>query len=226
MRITTEENEWTPKYLVFFSAVFCGLYMVTIALNTKMIDLFGWYVPAGLLTFPICAIITDILTEVYGFNRARRAIYATLLCAILFALLSNAVIYLPPAPFYEHQQAFQSIFGQTPRIALAGCAAWVVGEIANSVVLAKMKVQQNAKQMSLRFVASTAVGQLLDSTVFCLIAFVGVMPLTAIFWLILGAVAFKVAYEITALPLTLPLTRHIKKLEGVEHFDRGKLELI
>ena len=226
MRITTQETEWSPKYLVFISTLFCGLYMITIALNTKSIDLFGWYVPAGLLTFLICAIITDILTEVYGFNRARRAIYGTLICAIMFALLSNIAIQLPPAPFYQNQQAFENIFSQTPRIALAGCAAWIAGEIANSVIIAKMKVRQEAKHMSVRFIASTAVGQLLDSTVFCLIAFSGVMPWSAIFWLIVGGTAFKIGYEIVALPLSITLTKQMKRIEGVEHFDKGKLELI
>lgn len=226
MQISHNDKDWSPRHYGVVAGLFCGIYMITIALNTKMIDLYGWFVPCGLLTFPICAILTDILTEVYGFNRARKAIWTALICALLFAVLGWIAIQIPPAPFYQNQAAFEAIFSQAPRIALAGCAAWIVGEIANSIVVSKMKIAHQGKNMSLRFIASTAVGQTFDSLVFCTIAFAGTLPMADFMSLFLGGTLFKIAYEVVFLPVSVPMTKLIKKSENVDHFDHQKLEIV
>ena len=226
LQVTSHDSEWQPKYFAVITGLFCGLYMITMAVMPKMIDLYGLIMPAGVIVFPLCAVLTDILTEIYGFNRARQAVWTALICTILFAVFMQIVIMLPTAIFWTHQDAFQILFAQSPRFAAAGCLAWVVGELSNSFVLSRLKILQNAKWMPVRFTVSTAVGQLLDSAVFAGVAFTGTMPFDKVINVVLSIWAFKVGYEIIALPLSVPVTNWVKKREGVEHFDRQKLEIV
>lgn len=182
--------------------------------------------PAAIILFPICCIITDLLTEVYGFNRTRQAVWTVLACNVIFAVAAWIAVQLPAASFWPHQDAFAAIFSQTPRIVLAGSCAWVAGELVNTYVMSRMKIAQQAKGMPARFIVSTVVGQLVDSSVFCVIAFLGTMPLMVLLKLVLTAWVFKVGYEIVALPLSVPIARAIKRAEGVEHFDHQKLHLV
>ncbi len=226
LKITSHDSEWQPKYFAVITGLFCGLYMITMAIMPKMIDLYGLIMPAGTIVFPLCAILTDILTEIYGFNRARQAVWTALICTILFALFAQLAIVLPTAAFWPHQDAFEILMAQSPRFAVAGCIAWVVGELSNSFVLSRLKILQDAKWMPMRFTVSTAVGQLLDSAVFAGVAFTGTMPPSKVVAIVLSIWAFKVAYEIIALPISIPITKWVKSREGVEHFDQQKLKII
>lgn len=226
LRITSHDYEWHPKFFGVVCGLFCGLYMISIALGSKLIDVHGLILPAGIVVFPICCILTDVLTEIYGFNRTRQAIWTALVCTMLFAALSQLAVALPPAQGWEHQAAFESLFSQSARIAVAGAMAWCVGEFSNTFVMSRMKVLQKASYMPVRFVLSTFVGQGLDTTVFTLVAFAGLVEWGTLGVMILSGWFAKVAYEIVALPLTIPITHRIKRLEGVEHFDRQKLRLL
>lgn len=226
LRVTNHDYEWHPKYYGVIVGLFCGLYVMTNALNSKMAD-FGWFVlPAGIITFPICCIITDLLTEIYGFNRTRQAIWSALACTVLFALFSEAAIALPPASFWAHQAAYAKLFGNMPRFAVAGSLAWLAGEFLNSYVMSRMKIFQNARSPALRFFASTVAGQFADSLVFMTVAFVGTMPVQQFMTMFLVGWAFKTTYEALALPFSVTVAKRMKRLEGVEHFDRQKLSLV
>jgi queuosine precursor transporter len=223
LRITHHDQEWQPKYYGVMVGLFCGLYTITNVLNPKMVD-FGWFVlPAGILPFPLCAIITDMLTEIYGFNRTRQAVWTALICTILYAAFTQLAILLPPAAFWPDQAAFAVIFATSPRVALAGCLAWLAGELLNSYVMSKMKIHQQARRPALRFTLSTIVAQAADSLIFMGVAFGGTMPMSQLMTMAVVAWGFKVAYEVVAIPLSLPLTAKMKRLEGVEHFDHQKL---
>ena len=226
LRVTSHDYEWHPKHYGVITGLFCGLYMITMTLTPKLIVLYGFIFPAGIITFPLCCIITDLLTEVYGFNRTRKAVWTVLVCVILFGAFTQLAILLPPADFWPHQEGFKGIFSTSLRLSAAGCLAWVVGELSNSFVLAKMKILQKAKNMPARFIGSTVVGQCLDTLAFCLIAFSGTMPWKDFAILVLSAWGFKVLYEIVALPLSIPVTKWVKQLEGIEHFDRQKVSVI
>jgi uncharacterized integral membrane protein (TIGR00697 family) len=227
LKITSHDTEWQPKYFAVITGLFCGLYMISGVTTPKMISLpFGMATSAALIVFPLCTIITDILTEVYGFNRARQAIWTVLVCTILFAVFTQIAIALPPAGFWPHQDSYQNIFATSYRISAAGCLAWVVGEFTNSFVVSKMKILQNAALMPVRFIASTVVGQFLDTIVFFVVAFAGIMAWRDLGVAMLSAWLIKVAYEVVALPLSVPITRLVKRWEGVEHFDRQKLEIV
>jgi uncharacterized integral membrane protein (TIGR00697 family) len=226
LRVTARDSEWSPKYFAVVVGLFCGLYVTTNALNAKFIDIAGIILPVGILTFPICAIITDLLTEVYGFNRARQAIWTVLACTVLHALFATIGMHLQPAAFWHHQDAYEIMFATSWRIALAGCCAWIAGEFLNSFVVSRMKIMQGPNSMGVRFIGSTVVGQFADTLIFASIAFSGTMPWRDFGILILSVWGVKIAYEILALPLSLPITRWLKRREGVEHFDRQHISVV
>ncbi|HBM90682.1 MAG TPA: transporter [Rhodospirillaceae bacterium] len=226
LRVTSNDSEWSPKYYGVIVGLFCGIYMISTAISLKIIVLGPFIISAGLLVVPLCTIITDILTEIYGFNRTRQAIWTVLVCIILFSFFSQIAVMLPPASFWPHQEAYTTIFSATPRIALAGCLAWLTGEFLNSYVMSKMKIFQNAKNTSLRFIGSTIIAQFADTIVFMLVAFGGAMPWEAFVKMALIAWIAKILYEVFALPLSLSATKKLKQMEGIEHFDKQKISLV
>lgn len=226
LKITNSDTEWSPKHYGPIVGVFCALYMINQAIVGKIFTIGEITTTAAIFTFPLCCIITDLVTEVYGFNRARRALWTVVGCTFLFAAFTQLAIILPPASFYPDQEAFAKIFALGPRIAIAGASAWIIGELINSFIMSKMKILQNAKYTAWRFIGSTMVGQFFDSLVFFTIAFYGVLSNTDLFISMLTAWGLKVAYEVIALPLSVPAATWLKKLEGVEHFDKQKISVI
>jgi uncharacterized integral membrane protein (TIGR00697 family) len=219
LKTTHQDGEWNPKYYGVAVGLFCGLYMITMAIVPKLFSLEGFIFSVGIITFPLCCILTDLMTEVYGFNRARRAIWTVLCCNILFAVFTYGATLIPAAAIWPHEDAFDTIFSVSPRLALAGNCAWLAGEFVNSFIVSKMKVQHQARHMGIRFIASTVVGQFLDTLVFYAIAFIGIIPLKELAILVLSGWAFKIIYEIIALPLSVPAANWLKRREGIEHFD-------
>lgn len=226
LRVTNHDYEWHPKYFAVVVGIFCALYMINNAIVSKITVIAGIPFTVALIIFPLCAIITDLLTEVYGFNRTRQAIWTVLAATVLFALFTQAAILLPPADFWPYQAAFEAVFASSWRIAMAGIAAWVVGEFVNSYILSKLKIFQQARHMAARFIGSTVIGQFFDSAIFFTIAFAGTVPWDQLLIMTATAWAVKIAYEIAALPLSIPVANWLKRLEGVEHFDRQKISVV
>ncbi|MGE3771117.1 MAG: queuosine precursor transporter [Bdellovibrionales bacterium] len=226
LRVTAHDYEWHPKYFHIIVGLFCALYMITLALCSKLIEIQGFTLVAGVLVFPLCCIITDLLTEVYGFNRTRQAVWTTMFCAALYAAFTQMSIGLPPAPDWPNQEAYATVHGTSFRVAVAGMAAWVVGELINSLVMSRMKILQHAKAMPLRFIGSTVIGQLADNVVFVGLAFAGTVPNDVLLQMILVGWLIKIIYEVIALPLSVPIAKWVKRLEGVEHYDKQKLSVV
>ncbi len=188
--------------------------------SVKIIGLFGFVVDAGVIIFPISYIFGDVLTEVYGYRRARQVIWLGFFCNLLAVgaiVLGGA---LPAAPFWEGQQAYETILGYAPRLLFASFCAYLVGEFANSYVLAKMKVATNGRWLWSRTIGSTVVGQGLDSTVFVVLAFTGMVPTGALFGIILVNWVFKSVYEAAATPLTYLIVGFLKRQENSDVYDR------
>jgi queuosine precursor transporter len=186
----------------------------------KLIGVFGLVLPAAVVVFPISYICGDVLTEVYGYRAARRVIWLGFLCN----LLAVGAIYLggvlPAAPLWQSQEAYETILGYTPRILAASFLAYLVGEFANSYVLARMKVATDGRWLWSRTIGSTLVGQGLDSLVFIVLAFVGTIPLGAIISAIVAQWLVKSAYEALATPLTYAVVNRLKRTEGIDVYDR------
>lgn len=177
---------------------------------------------AGVLFFPISYIFGDILTEVYGYARARRVIWTGFAALLFAAVMAAVVVALPPAPTWENQKVYEIAFGNTWRIAGASMIAYFCGEFVNSFVLAKMKIATAGRYMRTRFVASTIAGEAVDSSLFYPLAFwnSGIMPNDLVLTLVISQFVTKTLVEIAFLPLTTRIVNALKKAEQEDHYDR------
>ena len=177
---------------------------------------------AGVLFFPISYIFGDVLTEVYGYGRDRRVIWAGFAALVFASIMAAVIVALPPAPTWPNQQVYEIAFGNTWRIAGASMLAFVCGSFVNSYVLAKMKVASQGRNMSARFVASTVAGEAIDSALFYPLAFYnsGIMPNELVLTLVISQFIAKTTVEIVMLPVTTRVVGALKRAENEDHFDR------
>ena len=182
-----------------------------------------WPFGAGILFFPISYVIDDILTEVYGYARARRAIWAGFIALAFMAVMEWTVVHLPVAPGWTGQAAYDRVFGSGWRIILASISAFFVGEFLNSFVMAKMKIWSKGKNLWARFWGSTVIGEGADSLIFYPLAFYGMSdwPLTALGEVMLSQFILKVSWEVVLTPLTYGVVGWLKRKEGVDVYDVG-----
>ncbi len=172
------------------------------------------------LLFPLTYIFGDIFTEVYGYGASRRAIWLGFFSSTILVGMSLFVVWVPPAPDWPHQHAFEVVFGMVPRIIVASLAAYWLGEFANSFVLAKMKIWTNGRWLWTRTIGSTAVGQFVDTAVVILIIFAGTTSWSTMLNLIVSGYVGKVLYETAATPVTYLVVNRLKRAEGVDVYDR------
>ncbi|MCC6323336.1 queuosine precursor transporter [Candidatus Nomurabacteria bacterium] len=207
------------KYLGTIGVFFVAVLLISNVVSTKIID-FGWFTfDGGTLLFPLSYIFGDILTEVYGYKRARGVIWLGFFCALLMSIVFIVVGKLPAASDWGNQAAYDAILGFTPRIVLASLVAYLAGSFSNSMILAKMKIWTKGKMLWARTVGSTIVGELVDSTLFILIAFWGILPGSLLMTLIMSNYIFKTLVEIIFTPATYRMIRMLKKEEDYDHYD-------
>lgn len=177
---------------------------------------------AGVLFFPISYLFGDILTEVYGYARSRKVIWAGFGALIFASIMASIVTYLPSASTMDitRQAAIEMIFGQTPRIVFASLIAFWMGEFANSFVLAKMKVRTGGKWLWTRTIGSTFVGEAVDTSVFYPVAFYGIWSNELIVGVMIGNYIMKVMWEVLATPFTYKIVAFLKRAEHEDYFDR------
>ncbi len=227
--MTTNSNVPMTRNYRYFDLVMVGF--VTVFLCSNLIGpakaseitlpLIGAFTfGAGVLFFPMAYIFGDILTEVYGYQRTRRVIWAGFIAMAFAAIMASVVVALPPAPGWPNQAAYETIFGQTPRIVLASMIAYFCGEFVNSFVLAKMKIADNGKRMGWRFVVSTVCGQGVDSLFFYPLAFYGIWENTILIKIMAAQWGLKIVVEIVLLPITIRIVRALKAAEAEDAYDR------
>jgi queuosine precursor transporter len=222
-----------PRGLRYFDFIMAAFVVVLVLSNTigaaklSAVELFGtpFIFGAGILFFPVSYVIGDVLTEVYGYARARRCIWAGF-CALLFlAVMTVTVVALPPAPGWQGQAAYEGVFGtlgvQTVRIVGASVAAFWAGEFVNSFVLARMKLITRGRYLWTRTIGSTIFGQGVDSLIFYPIAFLGVWSTEQVLTVMVTNWALKVAWEIVLTPVTYAVVGFLKRREGIDIFDEG-----
>ena len=209
----------SQKYFAVITGLFVAVLIISNVASTKILD-FGFFVfDGGTLLFPLAYIFGDILTEVYGYKKARKVIWTGFASAILMSLVFVVVGFLPPAQGWENQLAYTAILGVVPRIVLASLIAYFAGEFSNSFILAKMKILSKGKQLWKRTIGSTIIGEFLDTTIFVFIAFFGTMPMEVFTILILSNYIFKVGIEILFTPLTYKIIGFLKKVEKTDVYD-------
>jgi uncharacterized integral membrane protein (TIGR00697 family) len=204
---------------VAVAALFVTALVVSNVIAVKLVEVSGRVFPAGLVIFPLSYLLGDVLTEVYGYRATRAVIWLGFACNLLAVGAIQAAVRLPAAPFYVYDAAYRNVLGTTWRLFLASLAAYLVGELANAAVLARMKVATNGRFLWTRTIGSTVVGEGLDSLVFVTLAFAGTgAPLGDP---IVTTWAIKVGWETAATPFTYLVVNHLKRSEGLDVFDRG-----
>lgn len=230
MQTTSTRHEPARRYR-YFEFVMVAFVVVLVCSNligpakAAQIDLpligavtFG----AGVLFFPISYVFGDVLTEVYGYSRARRVIWSGFAALVFAAVMAAVVVALPPAPGWPNQTVYEIAFGNTWRIVLASMVAYFCGEFVNSFVLAKMKVATEGRFMGARFVGSTIAGEAVDSALFYPLAFYnsGIMPNELVLTLVVSQFVTKTLVEIGFLPITYRIVAFLKRAEQEDYYDR------
>jgi uncharacterized integral membrane protein (TIGR00697 family) len=215
------------RYFDFVMAAFVTILLLSNVLGAgkrAVIDLPGiglWPFGAGILFFPVSYVIGDVLTEVYGYARARRCIWTGFAAMLFMVVMSWVVVALPPDQGWTGQAAYESVFGQVPRIVLASICAFWAGEFANSLVLSKMKLWTRGKHLWTRTIGSTIVGQGVDSLIFYPLAFYGApdWPVEAMLMVMVSQFILKVSWEALLTPVTYGVVGFLKRREGIDVFD-------
>ena len=209
----------TFKYYDIILAVFAAILLISNLAGTKLIAFGPIITDGGAILFPISYIIGDVLTEIYGYKYARRAIWVGLGVMLLAVLCFTIVRYMPPAPEYTAQASYEAVLGFFPRIVAASLAAFLTGSFLNSFVLAKLKVKTKGKKLWLRLIGSTVVGELCDTVVFAFVAFGGILQgMNMLTYILIGWI-FKTVVEIVFLPITYRVIDKMKQVEKVDAYD-------
>jgi queuosine precursor transporter len=188
---------------------------------SKLATLGGYTFGAGILFFPISYVLGDVLTEVYGYARARRCVWVGFVAMIFMAFMSWVVVAMPPAEGWPNQAAYESVFGSTWRIVLASIIAFWAGEFVNSFVLAKMKIMTKGQHLWSRTIGSTFFGQAVDSLIFYPLAFLGIWETHQVITVMITNWLLKVLWEVVLTPVTYAVVGWLKRHEGVDLYDEG-----
>jgi hypothetical protein len=209
----------TFKYYDIILAVFAAILLISNLAGTKLIAFGPIITDGGAILFPISYILGDVLTEIYGYKYARRAIWVGLGVMLLAVLCFTIVRYMPPAPEYTAQASYEAVLGFFPRIVAASLAAFLTGSFLNSFVLAKLKVKTKGKKLWLRLIGSTVVGELCDTVVFAFVAFGGILQgMNMVTYILIGWI-FKTVVEIVFLPITYRVIDKMKQIGKVDAYD-------
>ncbi len=214
----------SPRVYKYYDLVMAAFVTVLLCANligaSKVATLFGFTFGAGVLFFPISYIFGDVLTEVYGYARSRRVVWAGFGALLFASVMSLTILAFPPAPGWPHQGAFETVFGNTWRISLASMFAYLCGEFCNSFVLAKMKIFTLGRFLWMRTIGSTIVGEAVDSLIFYPLAFWGVWPPEQVMTVMMSNYALKVGWEVVNTPLTYRVVNFLKRAEAEDYYDR------
>jgi len=202
---------------VIIAAVFVTCLITANIIAVKVISFGPVILPAAIFIFPVSYIFGDILTEVYGYRWARRVIWLGFICNLIFVFFAWVGLKLPPAPFWQKQEAYRSILGYAPRLLAASFCGYLVGEFANSFVLSKMKILTRGRWLWSRTIGSTIVGEGLDTAIFITLAYIGTPDFVLI--MILYHWLAKTLIEAVATPLTYIVVNYLKRKEAIDTYD-------
>ena len=215
----------TPKRFKYYDLIMAAFVTILLCSNIigaeKVVNVWGFSFGAGILFFPISYFFNDILTEVYGYARSRKVVWAGFAALGFASFMAWVVVTLPPAAGWVHQEAYIIVFGQTPRIVVASLLAFFSGEFVNSYALAKMKIFTTGNFLWIRTIGSTVAGEAMDSIIFYPIAFYGFWPNDLLITVMLTNYVLKVSWEVVATPLTYKVVGFLKRKEHEDYYDRN-----
>jgi uncharacterized integral membrane protein (TIGR00697 family) len=213
-----------PRAFRYYDLIMAAFVTVLLCSNligaSKVCRVWGFTFGAGILFFPISYLFGDILTEVYGYARARKVVWAGFTAMIFASFMSWSVLKFPPDPSWGQQAAFETVFAATPRIVIASLLAYFCGEFCNSFVLAKLKIFSEGRFLWMRTIGSTMVGEAVDSAIFYPAAFLGIWSRDLVIRVMLGNYVLKVLWEVFATPATYKIVNFLKRVEHEDFYDR------
>jgi queuosine precursor transporter len=201
--------------------LFAASLLISNIIASKIMMLGPLAVPAGVLVFPLAYILNDVITEVWGYSKARLIIWAGFAVNLLMVFFFSVTLVVPAAPFWEGQDAFAAVLGSAPRIVAASLMAYLLGSFLNAWIMSSFKIKTRGKGFSMRAVTSTIVGEGADSAIFITVAFAGLFPAGVLLTMVVTQALVKIAFEIIVLPLTILVVKHVKRAEGTEVFDHS-----
>ena len=207
------------KIFIILCAINITCLLVSNIITIKTVNIFGLILTAGDILFPITYILNDVFTEVYGFNKSKLVIWISFFCNLLMVIIFKMVILLPPSETFEMQDELVNVLSSTPRFLFASFVSFFIGNFTNSIVLSKIKVKTNGKYLALRTILSTLIGEGVDTILFIPIAFIGILNLQTILFLIIDTYILKVLLEVVLTPVTYKVVGLIKKKEKIDTFD-------
>lgn len=185
----------------------------------KVTTIQGFTFGAGILFFPLSYLFGDVLTEVYGYARSRKVIWAGFAALLFASFMSWFIVNIPPAEGWNQQEVYATVFGQTPRIALASFIAYWSGEFTNSYIMAKMKIFSKGRFLWMRTIGSTIGGEAVDSLIFYPVAFWGVWPDDLVISVMVANYLLKTGWEVILTPITYKIVKFLKKAEAEDYYD-------
>lgn len=212
------------RHLEIVAGLFTGLLIISNVCSNRLVALGPLEFDAGTLMFPLTYVFGDVLTEVYGLKRSRRVIWTGFLALVLLALCLKVSSVLPPPAGWSGAEIFDAAMALTPRLVLGSLAAYLVGEFANAVILARLRARDPESGPAGRFIMSTVGGQALDTLIFAAIAFWGVLDSRLWLALVISNYVYKVGLEVLLLPLTLKTAAALRKAEGLSAADSAKAD--
>ena len=222
MTSAPENNRRPYKYYDFVMVAFVTILLTSNLIGAaKVCEWNGFTFGAGIFFFPLSYVFGDIMTEVYGYARARKIVWAGFGAMIYASLMAEVIIRMPPSPIWPNQVALETMFGSTWRIVVASLSAYFCGEFMNSYVLAKLKVKTAGKHLWMRTIGSTIVGELVDSLIFYPVAFLGIWETSLVVKVMIGNYCLKVLWEVVMTPFTYKLVAFLKKSEHEDYYDRN-----
>jgi uncharacterized integral membrane protein (TIGR00697 family) len=218
MMLKKNQPQFTPLFLIL-ACCFVVLLLLANIIAGKLADFHGYTLPAAVVLFPLTYIFGDVLTEVYGFQKARLIIWLGFAANLLMVVVFMLTIALPYPEFWKGQTAYATVLGLTPRLVAASLLAYLAGEFVNSVVLSRLKVRTQGRRLWLRTIGSTVVGEGIDTVLFIGIAFGGTLSLQVLGMMMWAQYVWKVTYEVAVTPLTYLVVRWVKRREQVDVYD-------
>lgn len=209
----------TPKYLWFLILSYSMVIAISNWFDARLVEIFGMVISPGALIFPITFLLSDMITEVYGYKHARRAIWAAFLFNIIFICYGQILIHLPSPSFATDNAVYNKLLSVNFFIIFGSFLSYLISEPINSYILAAMKKKYNGQYIAIRFFLSTIVASFLDSAIFASIAFCRVYPMHDIAKIILDIWIIKTSIEIIGLPFSIRLAKLLKKSEHLDIYD-------
>lgn len=194
--------------------------LISDATAGKIVSIFGFGVSVTVIYFPFVYIISDVVTEVYGYAQARTILWYTMAASIIAGVMYQVAVAVPAASFVNTGEAYSTVFGIVPRVLIGGWLAVFAGDITNNYTLAKIKVAMQGRMLWVRTIASTLIGQFANTAVFYLVALSGILPTNALIQAIIAGWLMKTAVEILMTPVTYFVVNKVKRIEKIDHYDR------